>query len=384
MKRFFVFFMAVVMAVMMASCSDEAEESGLSKKKNENKDNVTVGESADKDSYKAENEGSYDEGISDIFDDEMYENVNISGNVFLESGKAESIDEVAEFELEGVSMIKKVIPSDTSGYYSYYEADIGKIYVDICLKYKNLEAEAIDCDDAVKINTVYYRAKYQYDGFVVVENGDGAGFSAYREIDPLETAYVHCLIALPEIVENSDGAIIAVLDIGECSYSVNIRDGEVGKEPGLISDAQINNGGNIDIDESIAIKDNCVFAISDTGFTSKLMPMKTDDYYSYYEADNGKVYLFIQLKYKNISTEPQDMADVFYAEMKYKNKYEYHSFVSVLDGDWEGFSSYEELCPLSDEYVYVVFEVPQEVADAEDSVVVTLEICEKTYTYKVR
>lgn len=380
MKKFLALLLSFVFLFMVA-CSADTDNSVSTKKtdknKKENANTVTVAGDAVDTSFAA------DEIFSD--NDKTEYSASYAGtDLYLEKRKKIIIEDVAEIELENTAITKDALPSNTDGYYSYYEGDIGKIFVDINLKYKNLGNKAVDCDDAVDINTAYYSGKYQYSGFVAAEDADGAGFSSYDSIDPLESVNVHCFIRMPEFVEYSDGEIVVTLDIGDELYAVKVREGTLGKDSSLEKDAEFRKSGEIKDNERIIIKDKCVFSIIGSEFTNDVLPLRTDDFYSHYEADEGKAYLCIRLNYINLADEPEDIDDSVDADMKYKKKYEYGCFTVKLDGEQNGFESYSELYPLSDEYIYCLFDVPQEVADSEDCVEVTFEICGNTYVYTVR
>lgn len=379
MKKVFAVLLSVIIAIFTVACSEEIDSDSSEKKSDKAKSEKDVTAGAEiSDDFDVT-----DEKFPDT-DDSLYDDSYIGTELFLEKNKIVTIEDVAEIELIDTVISKDILPSNTDGYYSYYEGDFGKVFVDVQLKYKNLDVKAVNCDDAVDINTAYYRGEYQYDGFVVTEDSDGTGFSSYYGIDPLETVKVHCLIRMPELAEFSDGEIVVVLNIGESSYAVKVRDGKLGKETSVGTDAEFRTNGEIKDNESITIKDKCIFSVEGSEFTKDVLPPETDDFYSHYEADEGKSYLCVRINYVNLSCEAIDIDDAVDAKMKYKNKYEYKCFTAKLDGEHNGFESYGYLYPLCDEYVYCLFEIPQEVADSTDSVKLSVDVGDNTYTYTAR
>ena len=60
-----------------------------------------------------------------------------------------------EFSVDYVNITSDVLPPSPGSWYSHYEADSGKVYVDFCVAYKNLDSRDIDADETVSGNLIY-------------------------------------------------------------------------------------------------------------------------------------------------------------------------------------------------------------------------------------
>lgn len=129
-----------------------------------------------------------------------------------------------EFSIDFVNIAQKITPPTPDSYYSYYEADNGKVYVDFCFSYKNTSAAALDADEIIEA-VLIYDGKYEYDGFDIIEEDNRGDFTYANisEIDPLCTEYLHYLFEVPEEVETSGKAILIEFTIDETEYTYKVR-----------------------------------------------------------------------------------------------------------------------------------------------------------------
>ena len=128
-----------------------------------------------------------------------------------------------EVTLNNVALTYQVLPDNTSGYYSYYEADAGKVYIDVDLDIKNLKKRDQMCDSIMNV-TADYNNGYIYTGSPVVDDADmGFNYANISSITPLETRGVHYLIDCPEEVETSTSPLIVYLQIDGKEYSYTVR-----------------------------------------------------------------------------------------------------------------------------------------------------------------
>lgn len=144
----------------------------------------------------------------------------------LEDGTFDSesvlMDDVCEIQFAEYQIAEKIVPKNTDGYYSYYEAENGKQYIDICFSYMNLATKAVTEQDIVD-GLLLYDGRYEYSGFGVVENEGRSNFDIYCSIDPLCMEYVHYLFEVPNVVVDGGGSIEAILTIHEKEFKVIIR-----------------------------------------------------------------------------------------------------------------------------------------------------------------
>lgn len=128
-----------------------------------------------------------------------------------------------DFTLKNVELTYEVMPSDTSSVYSSYEAEDGKIYLDISGTYYNSSKKNVCIRDLPKFNAEYSDG-YNYKGVVVVDTGNDFDWvSSYIICEPLNTCKYHCLIELPEAVENSEEPLKVTVNLGGTDYVYKVR-----------------------------------------------------------------------------------------------------------------------------------------------------------------
>lgn len=110
-----------------------------------------------------------------------------------------------------------LMPSNTSGWYTHYAIEnTSNTYLALHFDVTNLQANAKREDTFLSAKATYMD-KYNYTGFVVVEDSDGAGFGQYEDISPLSTRHFVCLIEVPDtVVENP---VTLTLNFGGTEYT---------------------------------------------------------------------------------------------------------------------------------------------------------------------
>ncbi len=138
----------------------------------------------------------------------------------------ETVTKDGKYELTvvGHEFSKRVEPKDTSGFYTYYEAEKeGHQYLDIRYEYKNLDSVEQRSDKVLSMK-IKFNDKYEYTGFCIIEKDDGDfTYSNITSIAPLTTGNMHYLFDVPDEVANSEGAVVATLTVGNEVYEVKIR-----------------------------------------------------------------------------------------------------------------------------------------------------------------
>lgn len=120
----------------------------------------------------------------------------------------------------GSDIAAELLPANTDGAYSYYEADEGQQYAALRMSFKNLHTEAVCPADMIEL-TLIYDGSYVYDGFCVVE--DGNDFQMYGEITPLSTKTVVLAFEVPDEVADSDGSLTVAFTLNGTDYSFIVR-----------------------------------------------------------------------------------------------------------------------------------------------------------------
>jgi hypothetical protein len=130
----------------------------------------------------------------------------------------------------------------------------------------------------------------------------------------------------------------------------------------------------------------CEFALEFVNIEQKILPPNLGNVYSYYEAEDGKVYVDFCIAYKNTDTSDIDADEILSAKLMYDDKYEYSGFSIIEEENRSDFtySNITSISPLCTEYLHYLFEVPEEVKTSGKSIEITFTIDEVTYTYSVR
>lgn len=163
-------------------------------------------------------------------DEELLKKVNlkieeISSKLTTDIKKGSKID-VGGFDItfNKFEFSYDVLPKNTSGFYTHYEADKGKVYYHVAMDLKNNNNQNITGDEILKAELIYNN-DYKYDGFIVLDETDGSGFdyANITSITPLETRGVRVLFDIPEEVESSKESLVINIEIDGKIYSYKAR-----------------------------------------------------------------------------------------------------------------------------------------------------------------
>lgn len=120
--------------------------------------------------------------------------------------------------------------------------------------------------------------------------------------------------------------------------------------------------------------ENFEYTIEDAEFTYEVLPPNTSSVYSSYPAAQGKVYLHLDGKLKNLMKRDIRIDETFSAIAIYGDGYVYDGFVIVEDDnrfDWV--SSYSAGAPLETRGVHALIEMPAEVENTDENVIISLK-----------
>lgn len=330
---------------------------------------------------------SYLENNSGPGEDTRTEPVVPSTATPLDQKETVVIDDICEFYVDYTNITNDVRPPSPGSWYSHYEADTGKKYVDICISYKNLATSNVSADD-VWTATLSFADKYQYSGFSMLEEENRGDFtySNITSISPLATEYLHYLFEITDEMADSTGKLSATITINSRSYTILVRDGETGDVISPNPSSIARTSGEVKKGDMVAIPNVCEFFVDYSNITGDVLPPSPASFYSHYQADSGKVYVDICFGYKNWKTAKAQADKVISAQLKYADKYEYSGF-SMIEEDSRGdftYSNITSISPLCTEYVHYLFEVPDEVGNSDEPIVITFTVDKYTYTYSVR
>ena len=143
--------------------------------------------------------------------------IEISDNEVVET-------ESSIFYVEYSDITEDVIPPVPASFYTHYEADDGKVYVDVCVAYENIEGKSIMADDAISASLTYAE-KYEYNGFSIIEKDSRSSFTYTNitSVKPLIVSYIHYLFEVPEELAEGTESIEVTLKIDGGSYIYTIR-----------------------------------------------------------------------------------------------------------------------------------------------------------------
>ncbi len=120
--------------------------------------------------------------------------------------------------------------------------------------------------------------------------------------------------------------------------------------------------------------ENFEYTIDNVEFTYEVLPPNTSSVYTSYPAAQGKVYLHMNGKLKNLMKRDIRIDETFSPVAIYGDGYVYDGFVIVDDDnrfDWG--SSYSAGAPLETRGVHVLVEVPDEVESSDENVLISLK-----------
>ncbi len=165
---------------------------------------------------------------------------------------------------------------------------------------------------------------------------------------------------------------------GDFCVAVSAESGESDEKKG-------NTSGEVTLGE-VAVTKNSEFYVDYSDITDTVVPPQPGDWYSYYKADEDKMYVDFCIAYKNTRSNNIGADEVISAKLKYAGKYEYTGFTMIEKDSRTDFtySNITNIPPLSTGYVHYLFEVPEEVGESDGSLEISFTVDRNTYTYRVR
>ena len=159
------------------------------------------------------------------------------------------VPDVCEFTIHKISYTYDVLPDSMDIVYTHYQAEQGKIYLEIDISVKNLQKKALACDEIAEI-TLDYNDGYIYEAFPIVEDAQtGFTYANISAIDPLETKEMRYLVDCPIELYTEINPQFLTLQFGEHAYQIQLV--ENGRNTGALSTTPVNLS-----DEQLAIIQN--------------------------------------------------------------------------------------------------------------------------------
>ena len=144
-------------------------------------------------------------------------------NVHIVTAGDKIVTDSMEIKINSVELTYDVLPDNTSGFYTHYEADAGKVYIAVDASITNKAKQNLGCDEIGKV-IANYNNGYTYRGFIIVKDSTtGFTYANITSIDPLETRGIKWLIECPEEVETSSNPLFLEFTINGGKYKLIIR-----------------------------------------------------------------------------------------------------------------------------------------------------------------
>lgn len=118
-----------------------------------------------------------------------------------------------------------VLPDDTSGFYTHYEADPGNVFIHIDADIKNTGKQNLSCDQILDA-VADYNGGYTYTSQAIPEDATtGFTYANISTIKPLETAGMRFLIKCPQEVEETQNPLFITItpEGSKDSYILTMR-----------------------------------------------------------------------------------------------------------------------------------------------------------------
>lgn len=128
------------------------------------------------------------------------------------------INNFCEFQMTNAFFANKILPPNTSGYYTYYESKSSdSTYLDVVFTIKNLDSLIKSAEDFISVKALYDN-QFTYGSFAVLVGPAGDFNMGFYGIDPLMTGEVHHIITIPIEVENSSKPLVIILQVKDQEY----------------------------------------------------------------------------------------------------------------------------------------------------------------------
>ena len=128
------------------------------------------------------------------------------------------------------------------------------------------------------------------------------------------------------------------------------------------------------------------YKIENVELTYEVLPPNTSSVYTSYPAEQGKVYLHMNGKLKNLMKRDIRIEETFTPAAIYGDGYVYDGFVIVEEDnsfDWN--SSYSAGAPLETSGVHILVEMPDEIENTDDNILLSLKTTDGgTYQFNYR
>jgi hypothetical protein len=128
-----------------------------------------------------------------------------------------------EIKVKKIEFSYDVLPDKTSGMYTHYAADSGKVYIHIDTDVKNLQKQTLRCDEIMNVKADY-NSGFTYDSFAVPEDSStGFTYANITSIEPLASQGVRFLIECPQEVEETKKPLVLNFNVNGTKFEYKMR-----------------------------------------------------------------------------------------------------------------------------------------------------------------
>lgn len=317
---------------------------------------------------------------------------NISNEQTITMNQTVAMSDNVEITILKNRATKEIIPPSASGYYTYFSADEGNIYIDVIANVKNLTASA------VKQNSLFTAKLYidnsEYNCSLIVEEDNGQDFNEYTnlyEIKPLETMTYHIAAQVPENTIEVGKMVKLIINANgkEYKYEISITDEENSNEDNENPSINLNEQPiEIKANETLKVENVCELKIVKANMKEEILPPSASGYYTYYPEENGKIYFDLIADIKNLKTSAikQDSI-VGNITLIYDENYEYDCFLVVEEDngqDFNGYTNLYEINPLETMRYHIIAQIPDNIKEDNKSIDIKIIINGEEYIYHAR
>lgn len=278
------------------------------------------------------------------------------------------LPDTAELTFSYAFATDTLTPPITSGIYTYYQADSGKVFLVLAADVKNTSEKSVDVSSVFEASIKIGGEKIPA-SFYLIEDG-GSSISTYGDIDALSTAAVYIAFSVDS-------------DAVDEPFTLTLKDNDGNKYRGEFTLASMKSDDKVVLGKTIST-DNFELTVNDVYFDAALYPPHASGYYHYFEAADGKTYLIISCSVKNLKGTDLKYDSIAGVSCVYNEKYRYDSFVVIEEdggADLNNFTNMYSISPLDSGNLYYLIEMPQEVETG--SIVISIRVANECYTYSV-
>lgn len=255
--------------------------------------------------------------------------------------------------------------SEKRGYVTYtHSSDYA---LAIKLNFTNLSTDDFErwSSDRTEEITLQYKGKYIYEGEYWIPDDD---------IVPLASDSLYIVYEVPKSMgDDATSAIFASFTIDDEAYAIAVQKGEMEGEAN--TSEEVDASGEIAEGDDVTNNTSFSFKVSDLYYTDKPKYKTGNITYSY--SSNGPC-LVLKLDFTNLAAEalPDWGSDrISDIKLTFANKYDYEGKLWIPNDD---------IVPLGNGYVFLVFEIADNIETSTDALTMTFTVDNNTFTMNCR